>query len=280
MIKRPAFVLLTVTLLGTACRQSKPVYTETVYFTSFDTVRFGDTSCLSSLGKRHIYSFTQYNADSQAIYEVNYAEGDPRHATNCHGWSDKPIDIRSTNYKDGQPLSITREFYQTQFVDHPRWRKVKYTYIYENSRSTKYLLEGKPLEEYTYDSRGNITELREYDDEKIWKRTVYTYDTSNKELRSTHYANGHLVSSDTTFYDSHHKSIKQSSFDSLGRATGDILITRDSNGHRTLQTWYDEDYGGNAQMKYYWDSTGRIARREYYIDKQLKLIFENKISKP
>jgi hypothetical protein len=278
MTLRNSILLLFIPILLSACSDTtqKKQYSITTYFTSFDS----SSNSMGKEGLKFKYSYEEYNSDSNLIYQELYAT-----PTNRFGdmWG-KLFEKTKFYYNGKNKLKAEREF---GLAYKPIERgKVAYTYEYADGQLTKWLSDGKPVEEYKYNNLKEQAEKRIINGLSVSEYYRFTYDDGLK-TKTEYFVADTIVRVDTFIYDTNKRLIEKYSYDSKGRKAGHTLTIRNDKGQAVEDKWRepfngwrmrndgqiieDEFYQSN---KYYYDNKGRPIKTEFYDIGKLMTVYE------
>jgi hypothetical protein len=277
MTLRNSILFLFIPTLLSACSDStqKKQYSITTYFTSFDS----SSNSMGNEGKKFKYSYEEYNSDSNLIYQELYA------TTYRFGndWG-KLFEKTKFYYNGKEKLKAEREF---GLAYKPSEKgKVVYTYEYTSGKLTKWLADGKPVEEYKYNNQNEQVEKRIINGLNVPEYYRSTYDNGIK-TRTQYFVADTIVRVDTFIYDINKRLIDKYSYDSKGQKAGHTQTLRNVKGQAIEEKWRepfngwrmrndgqiieDEFYQSN---KYYYENKGRASKTEFYDIGRLRIVYE------
>jgi hypothetical protein len=250
-------------------------YSHTTYFTSFDI----SAKSAGKSGRKFKLSFEQYNADSNLIYEELYAN--PNNSVDFWG---KLLDRTKYYYNGKQKVKAEREFgIAFRPSEHG---KVAYSYEWKDGLLAKWLVDGKPAEEYQYDKQKNQVEKRAINGLNVAEYYRFYYSDILK-TKSQYFVADTLVRVDTFLYDTNKRLIETYTYNYKGEKTAHRVIIRNSKGQAVEEKWregyevwrmhdngeviQDEFYQAN---KYYYDNLGRPLKTEFYDLGKLMVIYD------
>lgn len=259
-------IILLVFLSACFNKTQNKEYSITTYVTTIEDVSHSN----NKLGQKFKYSYEEYNADSNLIYQELYSTTD--------------------NIKDKSKLTESTKFFynaKQKIKEENRWGngniKSVETYEYTNGQLTKMLLDGKAIEGYKYDEQGNLAERRSMDF-SIYDR--YTYDNGVK-TKTVLIEDDTIKNVESFIYDNNKHLIEEYGYNNKGEKVYHKLIIRNNKGQATEEKWresYSEWRLYNNGMpidsefyesnKYYYDSLGRRLKTEYYDIGRLAIVYE------
>jgi len=277
MPTRSRFLLLLtlfVLSIGSACRE-KGKYAVTVYFTSYDSGSWRTIDCPEKLGKKFMYSYEEFNADSNVVFAEYYTDKDPRSGS-CGYWGGKPLQIWQTKWRGKEKLSAKVDYIQTLINVGRAYRHAQYSYQYRDGLLVRLLSKDQTVEAYDYNDHKQMIEKQEYYNKTAQRTTRYSYNNAGKKTTETIFCPSRLYTRDTFLYDKNNRLIEQKRFDSTGRLMGDRQIIRDATGRSVIGKGNeDADWAGwDGETRYYYDRAGYVTKEDYYSEGKLKLKFE------
>ena len=266
-------------LSGCFDNTQKKKYSITTYFTSFDS----SSNSVGKEGQKFKYSYEEYNSDSNLIYQELYAT-----TSNFGDMWGKLFEKTKLYYNGKQKLKAEREFgiaYPSSEIGRGKGKST-YTYEYTNGQLTKWLSDGKPVEEYKYNNQNEQIEKRVINELNVPEYYHFTYDNGIK-TKTQYFVADTIVRVDTFIYDTNKRLIDKYSYDSKGQKAGHTLTIRNDKGQAIEDKWRepfngwrmrndgqiieDEFYQSN---KYYYDNKGRASKTEFYDIGRLKIVYE------
>ncbi|HWB27754.1 MAG TPA: hypothetical protein VG738_19905 [Chitinophagaceae bacterium] len=247
-------------------------YSVTTYFTSFDS----DHVSPRNLGKKFIYSYEKYNADSNLILQNQYASL----TDNEDEWG-KLIKVTRFFYNGKQKLKAEMEGGMPRKKDDGWSNKYKEvdTYVYTGGQLTRWLKDGKPREEYKYNDQKEMIEKRVYlfsSDSSKFAGIHYAY-AGGLKIKAQYFPVDTLYTSVDTFIYKNNKLVEEDSYKSNGEQTRHVVMIRDKKGRVTEEKWKDpildwrKNVDGkwvnaefNQENKYFYNSGGHPLKTEYY----------------
>lgn len=281
MTLRNSILILFIPVLISACFNStqKKKYSVTTYFTSLDS----SSNSMGKEGKKFRYSYNEYNSDSNLIYQELYA------TTKEYGqWWGRLFEKTRFYYEGKEKLKGEREFgiaYPPSEIGRGKGKDTC-TYEYKDSQLVKWLLDGKPVEEYKYNNQKEQIEKRIISGLNISEYYHFTYNNGMK-TKSLYFVADTIALIDTFIYDNNKRLLDKYSYNNKGEKAGHIKTIRNNKGQAIEDKWKepfngwimnndgqfveDEFYQSN---KYYYDSKGRPLRTEFYDLGKLKTVYE------
>ncbi len=277
MILRNSILLLVVTTLLNACFDStqRKSYSITTYFTSLDS----SSKSMGKEGQKFKSSYEEYNSDSNLIYQELYATTD--HMSDMWG---KLFEKTKFTYKGKEKMRAEREFGLAYPLNEQG--KVSYIYEYTNGQLSKWLSDGKPIEEYKYNEEKDQIERRIINELNIPEYYRFFYHNGVK-TKTQYFVADTIVRVDTFIYDQNKQLVEKYSYDSKGQKAGHTLTIRNNKGQPIEDKWRepfqgwrmrndgqiidDEFYQSN---KYYYDIYGRPLKTEFYDIGRLMTIYQ------
>jgi hypothetical protein len=253
MILRNSILLLFIPTLLSACSNStqNKQYSITIYFTSFDS----SSNSMGKEGQKFKYSYEEYNSDSNIIYQELYAT-----PTNNFGdkWG-KLFEKTKFYYNGKEKLKAEREF---GLAYKPSEKgKVVYTYEYVNGQLTKWLSDGKPVEEYKYNNQNEQVEMKIINGLDVPDYYRFTY-LNGIKTKTQYFVADTIVGVDTLVYDINKRLIDKYSYDSKGQKTGHTLTLRNDKGQAIEDKWREPFNGWRMR------NDGQIIEDEFYQSNQ------------
>ena len=199
-----SILLLLIPTLVIGCFDStqKKQYSVTTYFTSFDS----SSNSMGKEGQKFKYSYEEYNSDSNLIYQELYATPTDRFGDM---WG-KLFEKTKFYYNGKEKLKAEREF---GIAFRPSERgKVVYTYGYTDGQLTKWLSDGKPVEEYKYNNQKDQAEKRIMNELNVTEYYRFAYDNGLK-TKTQYFVADTVVRVDTFIYDTNKRLIDKYSYD-------------------------------------------------------------------
>jgi hypothetical protein len=275
---RNSILLILFPVFLSACfvNTQKKKYTITTYFTSFDS----SSNSMGKEGQKFKYSYEEYNADSNLIYQELYAT-----PTNSFGnmWG-KLFEKTTFTYNGKEKLKAEREF-GISYQPNERGKEA-YTYEHADGQLTKWLSGGKPIEEYKYNNRKEQVEKRIISRLNVPEYYHFTYNNGIK-TNIQYFVADTIVRVDTLIYDASKRLIDKYSYDSKGQKIGHTLTIRNDKGQAIEDKWKEPFNGwrmrNDGQLieeefyqsnKYYYDSKGRHSKTEFYDIGKLNIVYE------
>lgn len=278
---RYSILLLLIPTLVSACIGStnKKKYSVTTYFISLDS----SSNSMGKAGQRFKYSYEEFNADSNIVYQELYATTD-----NFGDMWGKLLERTKFYYEGTQKTKAEREFgiaYPPSEIARGKGKEI-YSYEYKDGRLVKWLSDSKPIEEYRYDRQGNQVEKIVINGLNIPEYYRFTYSNGIK-TGSQYFVADTLVRVDTFLYDNYKRLIENYTYNHKGEKAAHKLLIRNEKGQAVEEKWRegydrwrmrnngqiieDEFYQAN---KYYYDSKGRPLKTESYDLGKLMTIYE------
>jgi hypothetical protein len=261
---------LLIPVFFTACFKSthNNKYAVTEYATNFDTA----SNSINKEQKRFKHSYEEYNADSNLVYQEWYST--PNSITNTGAML---IEKTTFFYNGKQKLKAERELGKNKYI---------YTYEYTNGQLTKWLINGELVEEYKYNDKNEQIEIRVFNGSKVSGYYRSFYNDGLKRKTQYHFDNT-IVNSDTFIYDKRKQLIEKLSYNREGEKSGQRLIIRNNKGQIIEEKWKDPYFGWRINKdgkmiheefdeanKYYYDTKGRMFKKEYYDIGNLITVYE------
>jgi hypothetical protein len=280
MTLRYSILFLLLPTLVSACSDStqKKKYSVTTYFTSFDS----SGNSMGNHGKKFKYSYEEYNVDSNLIYQELYATPD-----NFGDMWGKLLEKTKFYYNGKEKVKAEIEYgisYPASELGRGKGKKTD-TYEYKDGLLSKWLSDGKLVEDYQYDVAKNLIQKRVTNFDNVPEYYRFTY-RNGLRTKSEYFVADTIWHVDTFLYDKNNKQIEKISVNGRGERIDRRVIIRNYKGQAIEEKWrkpftgwltkngeivYDDFYQTN---KYYYDNIGRPAKTEFYELGKLQIVYE------
>lgn len=282
MTLRNSILFLFITIAITACtaKAQKKKYSITTYFISFDS----PSNSMGKEGQQFKYSYEEYNADSNLIYQELYA------SPNSYGdmWG-KMMEKTQYSYKGKEKTKAEREFgiaYPESELGRGKGKE-SYTYEYKDGQLIKWLVDGKLFHKYQYDTNQNLVGERIFYPSDISEFDSFVYSNGVK-VKTIIFSADSIFRVDSFFYNENNRLKEKFSYDK-GEKIAHTLYVRNDKGKVIEEKWRepfkgwrmrnngdiieDEFYQTN---KYYYDDEGHQIKTEFYEVGKLMTVYEFK----
>ena len=276
MTPRYLILLLLLPTLISACSDTrKKKYSITTYFTSFDS----SGNSMGNHSKKFKYSYEEYNADSNLIYQELYAT--PDNFGNMWG----KLFERTKFYYDRKEKIKSEIEFGISFRDYEKGKKTD-KFEYKEGLLSKWFSNGKLVEEYQYDNRGNLAETRVANVNSVPEYYRFTYENGLK-TKFQYFVADTTYLIDTFIYDKNKKLVQKISFNGRGKKTDRRVFIRNELGQIVEEKWRNPFEGWRMRNdgkiieaefyqtnKYYYDSKRSPIRAEFYEVGKLMVVYE------
>jgi hypothetical protein len=279
MTLRNVILLFLASMIFTACfdKTRHKKYSITESFISYDS---SDNS-KGEEGRKFKYAYEEYNADSNLIYQEIYTN------TDLYGDMWGKLKRKSNFFYNGKLK--TKETIEVKIdyisrADMGSKGSYTYTYEYKGNSLSKILYDNVPVEEYQYDSNGNQIERKIINKSNIPEYYRYTYRNS-LIIKSQCLVADTIIGSDTLIYDKNNKHIETISRYGNGelpdiRGRGSDTVIKRNNEEQIIEKKWKEYFLSYPDgpfydvNKYFYDSSGRLLKIEYFFDNKLTTVYD------